>query len=153
MNLTALLKRTLILGAALAVAIVVIGGIIGFAAAGLPGFIGAAIGGIIAAVFLALTAVSIMVAVRVTGGDMLKPAFFGIVLGGWMVKFVAFLVLLLTLRSADWLNPTAFFFAVVIAVVGSLAIDVYVFATSRMPYVDVELPASSSENDLPPTTR
>ncbi|MFD1716000.1 hypothetical protein ACFSBZ_16115 [Amnibacterium flavum] len=151
MNLSALLKRTLVLGAALAVAIVVIGGIIGFTVAGAPGFVGAAIGAVVAAVFLGLTAVSIILAVRATGGDMLKPAFFGIVLGGWMVKFVAFLVLVLTLRSADWLNPVAFFFAVVAAVIGSLAIDVYVFATSRMPYVDAKLPPSSAESDLPPT--
>ena len=43
--------------------------------------------------FLSITALSILIANRFIGSDLFVGLFFGIVLGGWIVKFVLFLVL------------------------------------------------------------
>jgi len=144
-----MLTRTLILGSALAAAICVVGGGLGVLIAGLPGLLGAIVGGAIAAIYMALTAASILLGFRAGRGDMLNPVFFAVVLGGWLLKLIVFLVLILMLRGADWLNPYAFFFAVIAAVLGSLVIDVYVFATSRIPYVDTPLPRGETDPGSP----
>ena len=73
------------------------------------------------------TAVSILVAGRVTKGDLTSPAFFGIVLGIWSLKLILFFVLSLWLRTQDWLDPAAFGFTAIGAVLGSLVADAVAF--------------------------
>jgi len=73
-------------------------------------------------------------------------------MGGWIVKFVVFIVVLLALRGAPWLNNTVFFVALVASVVVSLVIDVLVMLRMRVPVVDTPLPTLadvSEEADLP----
>ena len=67
--------------------------------AGGAGLIGALVGAALAAVFLGLTAVSILIAGRVTKGDVSNPIFFAIVLGAWLLKFIVFLVFAILLRG------------------------------------------------------
>jgi hypothetical protein len=131
-------------GLVLAVAIAVVGGVIGFLAAGTPGLISALIGALIGGLFLAVTAASILFANRLSNGDMLHPAYFGIILGAWLLKFVLFLVMVFLLREQPWIDGTVLFLTLVAGVLGTLAIDVIVVARSRIPYVsDVTLPGEA----------
>lgn len=130
------LKKILAWGGMLAAVVVVAGSVAGYLAAGWTGVTSALIGTAMAVVFLAITALSILIASRFGVG-----AFFGIVMGAWLLKFVLFLVLIFLLKDQSWIQPTVLFLCVVAAVVGTLVVDVVVIAKSRMPYVsDVALP-------------
>lgn len=124
------LRRTLAFGFAFAAAIAVVGGVIGLLFAGPIAAWSAVIGAVMAGVFLGITALSILIAVRF---DIV--AFFGIVLGAWLLKFVAFIVAALALRDQPWINPTALFLSLIAGVIASLAVDVVVVMKTRMPYV------------------
>ncbi len=141
MTAAPLLKRAALYGALLALAIAVIGGVIGFAVDGMPGLLGALVGAAMTAVFLGLTALTILAAVSVSKGELFSPLFFGIVMGGWLLKLVIFLVLVILLGGQDFLNPYVLFVTIVVAVLGSLAADVLAFVRARIPYVsDIDLP-------------
>lgn len=127
-------------GALLALAIAVVGSLGGWLADGGRGVASALIGAGIAFVFTAMTGVSVILANRVTGGALLHPAYFGIVLGGWLLKFIVFLVLLVVLKDQPWVNTIVLFVCIIASVLGSLVIDVVVIARSRLPYVDTALP-------------
>ncbi len=77
------LKKILVWGGILAVVVVVGGSIAGYLAAGWTGVTSALIGTAMAVVFLAITALSILIASRFGIGG-----FFGIVMGAWLLKFV-----------------------------------------------------------------
>jgi len=142
------LKRSLIYNAWLALGIAVVGSVVGWFVAGGAGVASALVGTAMAAVFLGITAASIIVASKPSRSDMLSPAFFGIIMGGWLVKFVIFLVLVISLRSAHWLNPTIFGLTTIAAVLGTLVVDVLALQRGRVPYTDAVLPgedASSTE--------
>ena len=135
------LKRIVIWGAVLGAGIAVIGSIIGLVVDGQRGLVSALVGAVIAFLFVAITAGSVLLGIRVGRGDILHPAFFSIVLGGWLLKFIAFLVLVIILKDQPWINTVVLFITIVAAVAGSLIVDVVVIAKSRMPYVsDVSLP-------------
>lgn len=136
-----ILTRALRDGGILAGVIALGAGVVGWLVAGGPGLAGGLLGAALSAVFLGLTALSMLIAGRVTAGDPGSPLFFGIVLGAWLAKIVLFLVFAFWLRSQPWLDPVVFFVTVVIVVFGSLVVDLIAFGRSRVPYVsDVELP-------------
>ncbi len=135
------LRKALAWGAALAAVVFVVSGILGLVFAGTEGLVSALVGTLMAAVFMGITAASILFANRFASSEVFVGAFFGIVLGGWLLKFVVFIVLVVVLRGADWLNPTVLFLSLVAGVIASLVVDVLVVAKSRLPYAsDVELP-------------
>ena len=137
------LKRTLQWGGVLALAIAIVGSVIGYLVAGAPGLVGALFGAAMALVFLGVTAVSIIVAAKFDIGG-----FFAIVMGAWLLKFVVFIVLILVLGDQPWIDSKVLFLTLVIAVIGTLVVDVVVVTRSRMPYVsDVELPGSPSDDE------
>lgn len=141
MTVAPLLTRALLYGAIVAVAVAVVAGTIGLVTSGLPGLLGGLLGAAFSAIFLGLTAVSILIAGRVTGGDAGNPAFFGIVLGIWVLKLVAFVVAAIFMRYWDAVDPVVFFWAVIAAVLGSLIGDMIALARTRIPYVsDIDLP-------------
>ncbi|MBM7504289.1 hypothetical protein ACFPER_12435 [Agromyces aurantiacus] len=141
------LRRALAWGGVLAAGIAVVGGIVGFAVAGAEGLVSALLGTLIAVVFMGITAASILLANRFAGSDLFVGAFFGIVLGGWLLKFILFIVLVVLLRGADWLDPVVLFLAIVAGVIGSLVVDVLVVARSRLPYAsDTQLPPPPSHD-------
>lgn len=140
MSVAPLLTRSLRYGALVALAAAVLGGGIGWLVAGGPGLAGGLLGAALSAVFLGLTAVSILVAGRVAKGDLTSPAFFGIVLGVWTLKLILFFAFSLWLRTQEWLDPAAFGFTAIGAVLGSLVADAVAFQRSRVP-LDVVLPA------------
>jgi membrane-bound metal-dependent hydrolase YbcI (DUF457 family) len=124
------LKRTLFFGFLFAVAIAVVGGLIGYLVAGPIAAWSAVIGAAMAGVFLGITAASILWAVRY---DIV--GFFAIVLGAWLLKFVAFIVAAIALRDQPWINPTALFLSLIAGVISSLVVDVVVVMKTRIPYV------------------
>jgi len=134
-----LLTRSLRYGAVVALAAAVLGGGIGWLVAGAPGLAGGLLGAALSAVFLGLTAASILVGGRVAKGDLTNPAFLGIVLGIWMLKLILFFLLALWLRTQDWVDPGAFGFTAIGAVLGALVADTIAFQRSRVP-LDVVLP-------------
>jgi len=147
-----LLRRTLIWSAVATGVLTVRGAIVGYAVAGTSGLWSALVAILLAAVFLGFTAATILIANRWHGDPLYVPIFFGSVMGGWIVKFVVFIVVLLALRGAPWLNNTVFFVALVASVVVSLVIDVLVMLRMRVPVVDTPLPTLadvSEEADLP----
>lgn len=119
---------------------------IGYLVAGVPGLISGAIGGALTFLFMGLTAGSILVGVRATRGDSTNPVFYAIVLGVLMLKFVVFIVLLLLLRGQEWLQPAVLGVSMIVAVVGSLAVDVLAFMRARVPYADVALPGEQGSD-------
>lgn len=129
------LRLSLVYGASLSVAIAVVGSVVGALVAELPGLLSGLIGAGMGFVFLAVTAGSILLADRVTKGDLLSPAYFGIVLGAWLLKFALFLVLVFTLRDAPFVEPTVLFITLVVAVLGGLVVDLVAVARARVPYV------------------
>jgi magnesium-transporting ATPase (P-type) len=129
------LRKTLLWGFIGAGILAVVGGAIGFFIAGGVGALSAVLGAAFAAVFLGVTAASILVAVRF---DIV--AFFGIVLGAWLLKFIIFIVAAILLKNQAWISAPILFLTMIIGVVISLTIDVVVVMKSRMPYV----------SDLPP---
>lgn len=141
------LRKALAWGALLAGVILVVSAVLGFVFAGVPGLLGGLIGTLMAVVFMGITAASILAANRFASSDLFVGAFFGIVLGGWILKFIVFIVLVVVLRDADWLNRTVLFLSLVAGVLASLVVDVLVVAKSRLPYVsDVELPKAPSDD-------
>ena len=139
MTAAPLLKRALVYGGILAIAIAVIGSLVGFLVDGVPGLLGALVGAAMTALFLGLTAATILLASRVSKGELFSTAFFGIVMGGWLLKLVLFLGIVLLLAQQDFLNPLVMFVTIVVAVLGSLAVDVLAFVRTRTP-MDVKLP-------------
>ncbi len=148
--LRAILRWSLLVTAVLAV----VGAVIGFVVAGTLGLISALMGVMLAGLFLGMTAMIILIAGRLPAGPASIPTFFAIVLGGWVVKLVVFIVALLLLRGQPWIQPQVFFFAVLASVVASLVVDMVVMARSRVPYVgDVALPTSVDDPETGPGGR
>ena len=141
MTVAPLLTTALRYGAIVAGVVAVVAGAIGWAVSGVPGLLGGLLGAAAAAVFLGLTAVSILLAGRVAKGDATNPAFYGIVLGAGAIKIVLFVIAAILLRGVEGLDFVVFFWAVIAATFGSLVADMVAVARSRIPYVsDIELP-------------
>jgi hypothetical protein len=142
-NTSQILSRVLKYTGILAVVLAVVGGILGYVFAGADGLISVLLGTAVAILFAAVTAISLMIAIKFE-----IAAFFGIVMGAWLLKMVLFIAAILLLRDQPFINPVALFIALVVAIVGTVVIDAYVVVTSRMGYVsDVTLPSSSSNDD------
>ncbi|AYF98787.1 hypothetical protein [Protaetiibacter intestinalis] len=140
-------------GAVVAAVLAVLGSGIGWLVDGAPGLVGGALGAGIAFLFVGTTAASVLIASRVSRGNMLSPAYLGIVLGTWFLKLVIFVVLALWLRGQDWLNPTVFAIVAIVAVVASLVVDMVAAIRTRVPYVDVELPGPEATGDTDDAVR
>lgn len=148
---TPILRTTLLWSAAVTAVLAVIGGVVGFLLEGPTGMWSALIGVLVAALFLAITGLSILIANRWYGDALYVPVFFGIVLGGWILKLIVFIVALLLLRGQPWVQPTIFFVAVVISVLASLVVDVIVLTRMRVPTVsDASLPTEVVDETAPP---
>jgi hypothetical protein len=143
-SVTPILTRALRYGAILALAVALVAGVIGLVVAGVPGLLGGLFGALLAAIFLGLTAGSMLFAGRIAKGDTTGPTFFGIVLGAWFLKLVVFVIVAILFGRLHWVDPYVFFFSVIAAVIGSLIADVVAFARARVPYVsDVALPGET----------
>jgi len=142
-NVSQILTKVLKYTGLLAVLLVVVGGTIGFLVDGTDGLVSVLLGTAVAILFSAVTAASMIVAVKFQ-----LAAFFGIVMGSWLLKMVLFIVALLVLRDLSFINPVALFISLVVAIVGTVAIDTLVVTKSRVGYVsDVALPGPIPQDD------
>ena len=143
---TPILRAVLKWGAIVMGGLAILAAIIGFLVAGSDGLWSALVGIVRGALFLAITAGSILIANRWFGTDLYVPIFFAIVLGGWIIKFVLFLVAVLVLQGLPWVVPMVMFIAIVVGVLGSLIVDAVVLMRMRLPYVsDASLPGEGEE--------
>ena len=127
------LRRAVRLGALVAAAVAVVAGGIGLLVAGTSGLVSGLVGAAFALLFLGVTAVGLIIAGRSLDTPLGPTVFFAVVLGGWIVKLVLFLVAMLLLRDQPWVQPVVLFLAIVATVLGSLAVDVVVVSRSRIP--------------------
>ncbi len=130
------MRKSLLYGAVFTVVLAIAASVVGALVAELPGLLSGLIGSLMGFVFLGMTAASILLADRVTRGDLLSPAYFGIVLGAWLLKFLLFLILIFVLGDVDALDRTVLFLTLVVAVLGGLVTDLVGVARARVPYVD-----------------
>lgn len=120
--------RRVILMSIAVVAVVAVGGTaFGFLFAGEAGVISALIGAVVALLFSTLTVLSFWFGSKLSLGG-----FMGVVLGGWLVKFVVFAIALFSLRGADFISGPVFFFSLVAAVLGGLVVDAWVVSKARL---------------------
>jgi hypothetical protein len=144
---TPILRRTLI-WSAVATAVLAVG--IGFAVAQGEGLVSGLLGVLLAALFLAITGLSILIANRWYGDPLYVQLFFAIVLGGWLLKLGVFVVVMILLSGAPWIQPMVFFLSIVAGVAMSLVIDVLVLTRMRLPNVsDTTLPTEVPEDRAP----
>ena len=145
---TPILRTALVWSGAVTAVLVVAGAIVGFLVAGAPGLWSALAGVLVAALFLGITAASILIANRWFSDPLYVPIFFGVVLGGWILKLVLFVIALFVLRGQEWVVPNIFFVALVVSVIASLVIDVVVMMRMRLPNVsDTRLPTDPEEGE------
>ncbi len=129
-DLKSVMQRVLKLGSLLVLGVTVIGSLVGFLVAGTSGLLAALAGGAAAFAFTALTVLSLLFGSKLNLGG-----FLGVVLGGWLIKVLLFLVLFSSLNKAEWLTLSArpvVFFVVVAAVIGGLVLDTLVVTKARI---------------------
>ncbi|GHD43170.1 hypothetical protein D9V29_00240 [Mycetocola manganoxydans] len=146
MTANKIFRAALIWGGILAVLIGVVGGFIGYTVDGTVGLTSALIGAVVGAAFLSITAGSILFANRYSESEMFVTIFFGVVLGGWLLKFVLFLVLAISLRDQPWINPLILFVSVIAAAVATLIVDAIIVMKGRVAYVAPVEPSESAES-------
>jgi len=141
MNASSIFTQILKYTGLLALVIAVVGGGLGYVFAGTDGLWSALVGVGLSILFAAITAASMLVAIRFTLG-----AFFGIVMGAWLLKLVIFIALLVVLRDQPFVDDVVLFLALVVSIVGTLAVDALVVVRGRLSYVsDASLPPAPSE--------
>ncbi|MCK2027066.1 MULTISPECIES: hypothetical protein [Microbacterium] len=147
---TPILRRTLVWSAVATVVLALLAGGIGFAVAQGEGLVSGLLGVLLAALFLAITGISILIANRWYGDPLYVQLFFAIVLGGWLLKLGVFVLVMILLSGQPWLDPMVFFLSIVAGVVMSLVIDVVVLTQMRLPNVsDTTLPTEVPEDRAP----
>ncbi|MEY3846458.1 MAG: hypothetical protein RJA66_725 [Actinomycetota bacterium] len=117
------LKQGLILVGVIAL----VGGGLGLAFAGINGLISGLIGAALALLFSSLTALSVKF-----GGKLSLGGFFGVVLGGWIVKLLGFIFLIALLKGATFIAGPVLFFTLVASILGTLVIDSLIVLRSRI---------------------
>lgn len=108
-----------------------LGSMAGFIVEGMNGVVSALIGAGLAFVFGALTVVSMII-----GRKLSLAGFFGVVMGGWLVKLIGFALLARSLQGAEFINGPVLFLTLVAAILGSLVIDSIAVLSARIPVVE-----------------
>ena len=128
---TQVLAKALKLSAVLVVAVAALCSFVGYLIVGIDGVLTALLGAAIALVFTSMTLLSVLFGARLPLGG-----FYGLVLGGWLLKVVLCAVLLAALQRMEFIHGPTLFFAIVLSVLGSLGIDSWVVLRSRIPTID-----------------
>lgn len=124
------LAKALRLSSLLVLSVAIIGGGMGLAFAGSNGMVSGLLGAAIALAFTSLTLLSVLFGARLPLGG-----FYGLVLGGWLIKIVLFAIAMAGLQRAEFVHGPTMFFVIVASVLGGLAIDSWVVLKSRIPTV------------------
>ena len=131
------IRSSLVLGGVTTLVIAVVGGYIGWTIAGWSGLVSALLGALIAFVFMGVTAASILLGQKLSGGSISSGAFFATVLGAWLLKFVLFLGAIFLIKNVTVLQPVIALVCVIAAVIGALVSDVIAVSKARVPVVDM----------------
>ena len=143
MSVELLIRRTWLWGIVGVSVVAVVASVAGALVAELDGMLAALLGTAVGFAFLALTPLSITWALKAGQGDVLRPGFFAVVLGVWLVKFIVFLALVFWLGDVAWAHQETLFLTIVGALLVGLIVEVTVVVRSRPPEIDVEIPGSS----------
>ena len=108
-----------------------IGSLAGYFVESMNGVVSALIGAGLAFAFGALTVVSMMI-----GRKLSLVGFFGVVMGGWLIKLIGFALLARSLQGAEFINGPVLFLTLVAAILGSLVIDSIAVLSARIPVVE-----------------
>jgi hypothetical protein len=108
-----------------------LGSMAGFFVEGMNGVVSALIGAGLAFAFGALTVVSMII-----GRKLSLAGFFGVVMGGWLIKLIGFALLARSLQGAEFINGPVLFLTLVAAILGSLVIDSIAVLSARIPVVE-----------------
>lgn len=130
-NASTVFKKVLTQGSILIAGIAAIGSLIGTLTAGAPGLLSALIGAGMTFVFVSITAASVWV-----GGKLPINAFFGAVMGAWLLKLILFIVLVRLLLGVKEINGPVLFFTLIASIMGTLVVDALVVTKARMPIVE-----------------
>ncbi|MFC4555973.1 hypothetical protein [Georgenia faecalis] len=116
---------------ALVVVLAVGGALIGGVLTGMPGVWGALMAAGIAALFTLGTALTMLLTAD-------KPIYVasGAGVGAWLVKTVVVIIVLVLVRDRDFYSPGVFFCVLVVALLGSLAIEFSAMLKARIPNVE-----------------
>jgi hypothetical protein len=131
------LRRALIGGVVVSVAIGVVAGLVGLLVAGTGGLASGLVGAAFAFAFLGLTIAGLLVSGRMITNVNPVPALV-VVLGSWFAKVVLFIGAMVLLGRQPWVQPMVLFLALVTAVLAFLVLDVVVVARARIPVGSTE---------------
>lgn len=109
-------------------ALVVLGAAAGYLVAGAPGLWGALMAIAIAAFFM-LTTVATMLATAAQPLPIASAAF----VGGWLVKVLVLLGVLVAVRGRDFYHPLVFFVVLAVAIVGATVLEMRAVGRARVP--------------------
>ena len=126
-----LFKKVLEQTALLTGLIASLGSLAGYFVEGMNGVVSALIGAGLAFAFGALTVLSMIIGRRLS-----LAGFFGVVMGGWLVKLIGFALLARSLQGAEFINGPVLFLTLVAAILGSLVIDSIAVLSARIPVVE-----------------
>jgi hypothetical protein len=107
-----------------------LGSLAGYFVEGMNGVVSALIGAGLAFAFGALTVASMLI-----GRKLSLAGFFGVVMGGWLIKLIGFAFLARSLQGAEFINGPVLFLTLVAAILGSLVIDSIAVLSARIPVV------------------
>ena len=108
-----------------------LGSVAGYFVESINGVVSALIGAGLAFAFGALTVVSMII-----GRKLSLAGFFGVVMGGWLIKLIGFALLASSLQGAEFINGPVLFLTLVAAILGSLVIDSIAVLSARIPVVE-----------------
>ena len=108
-----------------------LGSLAGYFVESMNGVVSALIGAGLAFAFGALTVVSMLI-----GRKLSLAGFFGVVMGGWLIKLIGFALLARSLQGAEFINGPVLFLTLVAAILGSLVIDSIAVLSARIPVVE-----------------
>ncbi|CAB4625357.1 unannotated protein [freshwater metagenome] len=108
-----------------------LGSVGGYFVEGINGVVSALIGSALAFLFGSLTVISMLI-----GRKLSLAGFFGVVMGGWLVKLIGFALLARALQGAEFVNGPVLFLTLVAAILGSLVIDSIAVLSARIPVVE-----------------
>ncbi|RZS59172.1 hypothetical protein EV141_0389 [Microcella putealis] len=145
MNVERTLKLSLVYGGVVSFLIAIVGSVVGALVADLPGLLAALIGAAVGFLFVGITALSVLIAVRSTKDDPSSPLFFVIIMGAWLLKLVGFIVFTAVFRTVEGLDPVVLFVCLISAAVGSVGADVVAVLRSRIPYTEPPLPGAVAD--------
>lgn len=147
---TIIMQETLRWASIIIGVLAVVGCVVGYLVAGMNGLWSALAGVLMAGLFFGLTVVTMLIGARLPGDQLMSTGYFAVVMGGWFVKVVLFIIGMLVLRAQPWIVGWVFFFAAVAGALASLIVDLVVFARVRVPYVgEVPLPGDSDDPQKP----